>query len=41
MTVLTPSASNLSGTRILGVNTGGLTVRSLDKILHELYGPTA
>jgi cytochrome c biogenesis protein CcmG, thiol:disulfide interchange protein DsbE len=30
-----------SGTRILGVNTGGLTVRSLDKILHELYGPTA
>jgi cytochrome c biogenesis protein CcmG, thiol:disulfide interchange protein DsbE len=28
-----------SGTRILGVNTGGLTVRSLDTILHELYGP--
>ncbi len=29
-----------SGTRILGVNTGGLTVRSLDTILHELYGRT-
>jgi cytochrome c biogenesis protein CcmG, thiol:disulfide interchange protein DsbE len=30
-----------SGTRILGVNTGGLTVHSLDTILHQLYGPTA
>jgi cytochrome c biogenesis protein CcmG, thiol:disulfide interchange protein DsbE len=30
-----------SGTRILGVNTGALTVHSLDKILHELYGPAA
>jgi cytochrome c biogenesis protein CcmG, thiol:disulfide interchange protein DsbE len=30
-----------SGTRILGVNTGGLTVRSLSTILRELYGPTA
>jgi cytochrome c biogenesis protein CcmG, thiol:disulfide interchange protein DsbE len=30
-----------SGTRILGVNTGALTVHSLDTILHELYGPSA
>jgi len=30
-----------SGTRILGVNTGGLSVHSLETILHELYGPAA
>jgi cytochrome c biogenesis protein CcmG, thiol:disulfide interchange protein DsbE len=30
-----------SGTRILGVNTGALTVHSLDTILRELYGSAA